>query len=70
VLLTALTAAANAAGTTPSTQVVIGSSQPAAGVAGAYAPAAISPTIKVAQGTPLRIFVARDLDFAPVEEAP
>jgi len=50
--------------------VVIGSSQQAAGLAGsatALSTANISPTIKVPQGTPLRIFVARDLDFSPVE---
>ncbi|MEI6419852.1 MAG: TrbI/VirB10 family protein, partial [Sphingomonadales bacterium] len=28
----------------------------------------IAPTIKVMQGTPVRVFVARDLDFAKVRE--
>jgi type IV secretion system protein VirB10 len=30
----------------------------------------IAPTIRVAQGTPVRVFVARDLDFGPVRDAP
>jgi type IV secretory pathway VirB10-like protein len=30
----------------------------------------IAPTIRVAQGTPVRVFVARDLDFGPVRPAP
>ena len=70
-LLTVLNAAVTAAAGTPSTEVVVGSSQEATGLAGsvsALAPANIPPTIKVAQGTPLRIFVARDLDFTPVED--
>ena len=53
-----------------STQVVIGSSSDAsslAGAASAFTPQNISPTIKVLQGTAIRIFVARDLDFTPVE---
>jgi type IV secretion system protein VirB10 len=52
------------------TQIVIGSSQDAASAGlSALVPAAIPPTIKVAQGTAIRIFVARDLDFLPVETA-
>lgn len=68
VLLTVLNAAAYAAAGTPSTQVVIGSSGTGAvaGAGSALAPAEIPPTIKVAQGTPIRIFVQRDLDFTPV----
>jgi type IV secretion system protein VirB10 len=53
----------------PSTQIVIGSSQQAAGLASVAAPANASPTIKVPQGTPVRIFVARDLDFSTVQGA-
>ena len=30
----------------------------------------IAPTIRVAQGTPVRVFVARDLDFGPVRPVP
>jgi type IV secretion system protein VirB10 len=73
VLLTVLNAGANAVAGVPSTEVVIGSSQQAAGLAGsasAFAPASIPPTIKVAQGTPVLIFVAKDLDFSAVEARP
>jgi type IV secretion system protein VirB10 len=71
--LTVLNAGANAVAGVPSTEVVIGSSQQAAGLAGsasAFAPASIPPTIKVAQGTPVLIFVAKDLDFSAVEARP
>jgi len=71
VLLTALSAGASAAAGVPSTEVVIGSgaSGAAGGIAApfaAFAPVNIPPTIKVAQGTPILIFVQRDLDFANV----
>lgn len=67
ILLSVLNAGVAAIGERPSTQVVIGSSQEATGLAaGALSPANISPTIKVPQGSPIRIFVARDLDFSPV----
>ena len=69
VLLTVLDAAAYAAAGTPSTQVTIGSSS-GGGLGGATSgllPTDIPPTIKVAQGTPIRIFVQRDLDFTPVD---
>ena len=72
VLLTVLNAAAYAAATvaagTPSTIVSVGSSSGSGvgGAAGGLTPTTIPPTIKVAQGTPIRIFVQRDLDFATV----
>ena len=70
VLLTVVNAAAYAAAGTPSTEVVVGQSGAAGGLGGAassFTPANIPPTIKVAQGTPIRIFVSRDLDFTPVD---
>jgi len=70
ILLSVVNAGVTALSGTPSTEVVIGSSQAATGLAStvsAYAPQVIPPTIKVPQGTPIRIFVARDLDFGPVE---
>jgi type IV secretion system protein VirB10 len=72
VLLTALNAGATAAAGVPSTEVVVGSAGAGAtsGLAApfaAFAPADIPPTIKVAQGTPVLIFVQRDLDFTAIE---
>ncbi len=66
ILLTVINAGAYALAGTPSTEVVVGSSGGSAGVAGAasaFTPANIAPTIKVPQGAPIRIFVARDLEF-------
>jgi type IV secretion system protein VirB10 len=70
ILLTVLNAGATALAGAPNTEVVIGSSVAGAGaapVSSAFTPQQISPTIKVPQGTPIRIFVARDLDFSPVQ---
>jgi type IV secretion system protein VirB10 len=70
ILLSIVNAGATALAGSPSTEVVIGSSAASSGVAGAasaYAPANISPTIKVPQGAPIRIFVAHDLDFSGLD---
>ena len=72
ILLSVVDAGIAALSRNQSTQVIVGSSSDASGVGGAasaFAPANISPTIKVPQGTPIRIIVARDLDFTPVQEA-
>ena len=68
VLLSVIDAEISSLGNRPTTQVVIGSSQEASNLAiSALLPTHISPTIKVSQGSPIRIFVARDLDFSPAQ---
>jgi type IV secretory pathway VirB10-like protein len=70
ILLSVINAGTAALVGQPSTEVVVGSSQAATGLASAasvFAPTVIPPTIKVPQGTPIRIFVSRDLDFSAVQ---
>ncbi len=72
ILLSVVNAGATALAGSPSTEVVVGSSQQATGLAAtasAFAPQNIPPTIKVPQGAPIRIFVARDLEFTNVGTA-
>jgi type IV secretion system protein VirB10 len=69
ILLTVLEGGLTALSNNPSTTVVVGSSSGGGlgAAASALTPQAIPPTIKVAQGSPIRIFVARDLDFTPLQ---
>jgi type IV secretion system protein VirB10 len=68
ILLSLITVGANAAAADTQTQVIIAG---ASGGAGALSSeisrnADVAPTVDVAQGTPIRIFVTRDLDFSGV----
>ncbi len=65
-MLSLITVGANAAAADTQTQVIIAG---ASGGAGALSSeisrnADVAPTVDVAQGTPIRIFVTRDLDFS------
>lgn len=68
ILLTLLGGAADAVGDDSDTQVVVGVARGGSDAASAALSEEINipPTISVAQGTPVRIFVARDLDFSGV----
>ncbi|MEZ5960020.1 MAG: TrbI/VirB10 family protein [Hyphomonadaceae bacterium] len=68
ILLTLLGGAASAVGDSDGTQIVVGVASSGRDAASAALSEEINipPTISVAQGTPVRIFVARDLDFSGV----
>jgi type IV secretion system protein VirB10 len=74
ILTTVLQAGVAAVSQQPTTSISIGGVGGAAGAPGLAAPSNISPTIKVPQGSPIRIFVGRDLTSrlseAPVERHP
>jgi type IV secretion system protein VirB10 len=69
-LMSVISAGASALVGRPSTQVVIGSSGQAGALASSVSAQGVPPTIKVAQGSPIRIFVGRDLDFSAVGGVP
>jgi type IV secretory pathway VirB10-like protein len=68
ILLSLLNIGANAITDSSDTNIVIASGQSGNGAAGAAmnSSASIGPTVKVPQGTPVRVFVNQDLDFSPV----
>jgi type IV secretion system protein VirB10 len=68
ILMSVLNAGVAAVGNARSTsQIYIGSASQAASMAGTVMKSdQVSPTIKTAQGAPVTIFVARDLDFSSV----
>lgn len=69
VLLSVVNAAVTNLANRSGSQIIIGSAQDAIGLGALAArPATVSPTIKVSQGAPVRIFVAKDLDFSTVPD--
>jgi type IV secretion system protein VirB10 len=72
ILLSLITAGGQvAANDSSDTQIIIASTQGAAGEAASVAlqkDLDIAPTVKVPQGAPIRIFVTRDLDFSVLAE--
>ncbi len=69
IVLSVLNAGVAAVSRTPSTQITIGSPAAAAAAAGSASlgQGEVNPTIKIAQGEAIRIFIARDLDFSGVK---
>jgi type IV secretion system protein VirB10 len=69
IVLSVLNAGVAAVSRTPSTQITIGSPAAAAAAAGSasFGQGEVNPTIKIAQGEAIRIFIARDLDFSGVK---
>lgn len=72
IVLSVLNAGVAAVSRTPATQITIGSPAAAAAAAGSasFGQGDVNPTIKIAQGEAIRIFVARDLDFSGVKPVP
>lgn len=69
ILLSVINAAVTGLSNQGGSQIIIGSTQDAISLGtAATRPTALSPTIKVAQGAPVRIFVAKDLDFSTVPD--
>jgi type IV secretion system protein VirB10 len=71
ILLSLISAGTAIASDESDTQVIIASTSSAAGSAASVALESdlnIPPTVEVAQGAPIRVFVTRDLDFSILNE--